>query len=216
MRNAIVFINMCIVAAVTLLVMDFDTASTLAPTGTARAAASGSSTGDSLIMSVAQGAPLATLKTLNASKSRRTISESESAFVRSFISEMSRVRMSSLAQARMATQRGTSRPLKDYGAWIVINQERMIKDLTKLARLHHVEAPDAEVAVTTDELSDLQQLHGKKFDTRYIKLMTAVYKRDLKLLERAGYSTDPDVQVFAARYLSITGDNLAKLHDLPR
>ena len=66
----------------------------------------------------------------------------------------------------------------------------------------------------TASLSELEQLHGKRFDVRYIKSLTAELKRDLKRLEEAGYSQDAGVQVFAARYASITKDNLEKLQRL--
>lgn len=212
MRNAIVFINICVVAAVTMIVMDFETTSSLPDLG-AIGAPSQSPTSDSLSGTTTKAA-LATLEQVRSTRSRRPMSDAETAFVKEFITEMSHARMSSLTQAQMATQRGTTRSMKDYGAWMVINQERMITDLKKLARLHHVEMPDTKAVHSTEELSDLQELHGKKFDSRYIKTMTAGYKRDLKLLERAGYSTDPDVQVFAARYLSITQANFDKLKAL--
>ncbi|MEJ1238198.1 DUF4142 domain-containing protein [Chryseolinea sp. T2] len=213
MRNAIVFINICIVAAVTMLLMQFDTTTTLPAdvnaTGSSAVQAS-SPTAQAGTAAPATSSALATVRRIEAPASKRALSESEVLFVKTFINEMSQARMLGLEQSRMAVQRGTTRPLKDYGAWMVINQEQMLRDLKRLAKIHKIKLPEPE---SMDEISGL---HGRKFDSRYIRNMTASYKRDLKLLERAGYSTDPDVQVFAARYATLTRDNFTKLRALER
>ena len=212
MRNAIVFINICIAAAVTMLLRDFESTTTLPSDNTVKAAIASAALGDSMVRTSSNKAAIGALKSVRGPSSR-VLSEKEYQFVNQFITEMSQSRITSLAQARMATQRGTSRALKDYGAWMVINQQRMLDDLKHIAKIHKISIPEG---AATDELSALEGLHGKKFDARYIKMMSNGYKKDLKLLERAGYSADPEVQVFAARYLSITRDNFAKLQKLRR
>ena len=212
MRNAIVFINICIAAAVTMLLREFESTTTLPASNTVEAAVASAALGDSMIRTSSNKAAVAALKSVRGPASRM-LSGKDYLFVNQFITEMSRERMTSLAQARMASQRGTSRDLKDYGAWMVINQQRMLDDLKRIAKIHKISVPQEP---SSDELSELEELHGKKFDARYIKMMSNGYKRDLKLLERAGYSADPEVQVFAARYLSITRDNFAKLQKLRR
>ena len=191
-----------------MLLMEFDATSPL-PTANVGETNSSSTVQASAAETTTTSA-LSTLRRMEAPSAKRVLSENEAIFVNSFNNEMSRARMSGIEQAKMAVQRGTSRPLKDYGAWMVINQEQMLRDLKRLAKIHQIKFPEPEPA---DELS---ALHGRKFDSRYIRNMTSTYKRDLKLLERAGYSTDPDVQVFAARYASITRDNFAKLRALQR
>jgi putative membrane protein len=129
---------------------------------------------------------------------------------------MTQARLIHRAESKLAVQRGTSRPLKDYGAWMVIYQQQMLDDLHKIASRHGIHTTSTLNDGLATALSEITELHGKKFDTRYIKSMVAEHKRDLKRLERASYSQDPDVQVFAARYVSLVKDNLAKLQAIRR
>jgi predicted outer membrane protein len=88
--------------------------------------------------------------------------------------------------------------------------------VNRLAARYGVETTGTLNSKLTAGLSDLNNLHGKKFDARYIKTMIAEHKDDIRRLERASYSSVADVQVFAARYTSITRDNFAKLKKIRR
>jgi putative membrane protein len=206
MRNAIVFINICIVAGVTMLLIDFeakDSKSTKSQTV-------GANMGDP---SAAVDAPPLVVRK-HSEPTKKVVSEKEARLVSDFVREMTQVRMLDREQSKLAVQRGTSRPLKDYGAWLVINQQQMLDDLKKIATAHKIETTTILDPSLTAELSALEHLHGKKFDARYIKSLTTELKRDIKRLERASYSQNADVQVFAARYMQITKDNLAKIQEL--
>jgi len=119
-------------------------------------------------------------------------------------------------QSLIAIQRGTARSLKEYGSWMAIHQQQMLDDLAKLARHHGIATSSTLDPSGISELSELQKLHGRNFDARYIKAMTATLKQDLKQFERASYSPDPDVQVFATRYMRVTQDNLSKIQEIRR
>src|SRR6185312_6771424 len=100
---------------------------------------------------------------------KKVLSEKEARFVSDFIHEMTQVTMLDREQSKLAVQRGTSRPLKDYGAWLVINQQQMLDDLKKIAHSHNMTSSTILDPSSTADLSALEQLHGKKFDARYIK-----------------------------------------------
>jgi len=214
MKNVIAFINICIVVGVTLLLLDFEAdPATPLSTASAQQAESGPPKASKDASKVTKGAALASIKR---ARVVMPLSENEALYVKDFISEMTQARMMDREQSKLAAQRGTSRPLKDYGAWMVLSQQQMLDDLNKLAVHHGFETNTVLNDVLTADLSDLGKLHGKKFDARYIKSMIAEHKRDLKRLERASYSKDAYVQVFAARYVSLTKDNLAKLQQIRR
>ena len=214
MKNVIVFINICIVAGVTLLLLEFETGpATPLPTASIQQAESGSRKASNDASKVTKGSALASVKR---ARVVTPLSKNEALYVKDFISEMTQARLMDREQSKLAAQRGTSRPLKDYGAWMVLNQQQMLDDLNKLAGHHGFETNIALNDALSADLSDLGKLHGKKFDARYIKSMIAEHKRDLKRLERASYSKDAYVQVFAARYVSLTRDNLAKLQQIRR
>ncbi|HTF21662.1 MAG TPA: DUF4142 domain-containing protein [Chryseolinea sp.] len=214
MKNVIILINICIVVGVTMLLLDFE-ADPATPLSIAsmQQANPGITASSEEASNATKGAALASLRRVRVTT---PLSKNESLYVKDFISEMTQVRMMDREESKLAVQRGTSRPLKDYGAWMVLNQQQMLDDLNRLAAHHGIETTRTLNDALTADLSELHKLHGKKFDVRYIKSMIAEHKRDLKRLERASYSQDPDVQVFAARYISLAKDNLAKLQEIKR
>lgn len=220
MRNAIVFINICIVAAVSMVLLDFKNKSEPSPEPSeALEAGMGSietapdPVGDP--DKVKNTSSTAGLSALGAS-SRRTLDQKEAAYVQDFIHEMRQTRKAAVEQGRLAAQRGTRRPLKDYGNWMAHHQQQMLDELDKLAKLEGVPIVHTLASDLTESLSLLEELHGRKFDARYIKNMITSLKADVSLLERASYSGDADIQIFAMRYLSVTKDNLVKLQKIRR
>jgi predicted outer membrane protein len=217
MKNVIVFINVCILGLITLLSLDAnrDPTSSLPEASRNKQVTTvkdkAGSTTTTVLASVPGKSDRATTRV-----TRRTLSENEKEAVTDFIRTMSQERMLDLAQSSIAVQRGTVRSLKEYGSWMVIHQQRMLDDLAALARRYGIATTSTLNASRISDLSEIQKLHGKKFDALYVKVMTAALKSDLKQLERASYSPNPDVQVFATRYTALTKDNLTKIQQIRR
>jgi putative membrane protein len=213
MRNVIVFINICIVAAVSLMVVDFETS----PNAPARASmqSPGPEKPNGNRSNASAGTSLAALKERR-SAPVTSLSKNEMMYVKEFITEMRQVRIFDREQGKLAAQRGTSRSLKDYGSWMVLNQQQMLDDLNKLAARYGVDTNVTLDGDLTAGLSELNDLHGKKFDARYMKTTISTHKDDLRRLERASYSRVADIQVFATRYMSLTRDNFSKLQEIRR
>lgn len=214
MRNAIVFINICIVIGVTMMLLDFDSKSdSPAPAGDALAGVVDLEKGsrdESVFVSrtdISSGIRTAA-RDVTANHAEP---EKETQFVLNFLGEMQQVRMLEFEMAALASQRATSRELKDYGNWMLVHQKEMLGTLKAISASRGITGEVNLNEQFSNELAALSNLHGKKFDARYIKVMNAEYKRDLKRLEQAAYSSDADIKVFAARYESITKDNLAKI-----
>ena len=211
MRNVIVFINVCILALVTMLATNADrehsSASLTSPQKNATDGAAGSTQTEAKLTAASFNREIAR-------DTRRSLSAREHQAVVDFIMAMNQQRLLDHQQSSLAVQRATMRSLKDYGSWMVVHQQQMLDDLARIARRHGIATSQDLDPARASDLSDIQKLHGGKFDTRYIKATAATLKRDLKLFERATYSPDPDVQVFATRYVSITKDNLAKLQEI--
>jgi putative membrane protein len=132
-------------------------------------------------------------------------------FVADFIHEASQARIMDREQGKLAAQRGTSRLLKDYGSLIVTDQTRMLNDLKQIASRKEFKLATVLDKRKTEGLSELHQLHGEKFDEKFIKMMITDHKRDIKKLEKATRSKDADIQVFATKYLPVVKGHLAKL-----
>jgi putative membrane protein len=125
-----------------------------------------------------------------------------------FLVEMTQARILELEQGKTATQRATTRPLKDYGSLIVNDQSEMLASLKKLAGRKKIDIPTELESERLEALADLKKVHGESFDKKFIKRMIADHKRDVKKLERATRSGDADLQVFATRYLPVVQSHL--------
>ena len=146
------------------------------------------------------------------SEAKKMTAEEE--FVYDFIREMAEARMMDLEEGKIAQQRSTTKDLKSYGTLMVNQQTEMLNEIKKLASLKNVTLPTALGEEKSEGLKNLKEVHGKSFDKKFIKMMIADHKRDVKKFERATRSTDADVQVFATRYLPYVQSHLDKIKAL--
>ena len=148
--------------------------------------------------------------------SSKSITGSTSLEVFDFVRSASEARVMDIAQGKIAEQRATTRALKDYGTLMVTDQTRMLEDLKKIA-------VEKGFAVTEDlgekkssGLEALKRKHGKDFDDKFVKMMTIDHRRDLKEFEEALSSTDPDIKVFATKYLPLVKSHLDMIKAIKR
>lgn len=133
--------------------------------------------------------------------------------VAGFIEDMSDSRAVTLEYSRIATQRATKRPLKDYASALVKDQTSMLKELNAIAKkkkmdLTHLATTDAE------NINALKDVHGASFDKRFISMMLKDHKKNVKKLQKATRSSDADIQVFATKYLPVVEGHLSKIKAL--
>lgn len=134
--------------------------------------------------------------------------------IRAFIHDLSEARIMDLEEGKLAAQRGTNRPLKDYGTMMIEDQTKMLQELQKIASLKNVEIASELGRRKTVGLSDLHELHGKEFDSKFIRMMIIDHKRDIRKLEKATKSRDADVQVFATKYLPVVKNHLTRIEEI--
>ncbi len=133
-----------------------------------------------------------------------------------FLNEITEGRLMGLEEGKTAQQRSTKRSLKEYGALMVNDQTQMLKDLRKIAQQKSVSIPSWPGSDKADGLDDLNALHGKSFDKKFIRMMIIDHKRDIKILKDATDYGDADIQVFATKYLPIVQSHLDKIRTLKR
>ena len=136
--------------------------------------------------------------------------------VAEFLQEMTDARLMDLEEGKIASQRSTTRSLKDYGKLIVKDQSKMLDELKKIAELKNVTIPTRLGTDKAEGLNDLRKVHGKSFDKKFIKMMIIDHNRDIKKLERAVLYGDPDIQVFATKYLPIVQSHLDQIKALKK
>ena len=210
MRNLIILINLSIIIAITSIFTQSEKAESKEETKGGVSQASSLSTTDisseigSAIRSTFPKDEVAAEET-NADKA-----------IASFLTEMAESRMIHVEGGKTASQRATSRPLKDFGALINSDHLRMLDDLKKIANKKTVKTPEWIRGEEASALNDLRAVHGKAFDKKYVKVMMSDLKRDVKVLRRATESPDADIQVFATKYLPLMEGHLAKAKALKK
>lgn len=162
----------------------------------------------------------ATLMNLKSNENTETMvrasSRSKEAYVKDFIYQISEARIMDTEEGKLASQRGTSRSLKDYGLLMIDDQTNMMKDLRQIASTRKMDIATTLGESKTEGLSELYKLHGKEFDKRFIKMMAIDHRRDIKKLEKATQSKDPDIQVFATKYLPVVKEHLEKIEAIKK
>lgn len=133
-----------------------------------------------------------------------------------FLVEASEARLMDMEEGKIAQQRATFRALKDYGTLMVKDQAAMLSDLKSIAAAKKIKISSDLGEKKADGLSDLKEVHGKEFDSKFIKMMTIDHKRDLKMFDRALSSTDPDIQVFATKYSPMVKSHLNKIQSIKK
>lgn len=131
-----------------------------------------------------------------------------------FIYEASESRIMDIEQGKIAEQRCTSRTLKDYGTLMVEDQNRMLEELKELAAKKGLVITTSLSEKKSSALNDLKERHGKDFDKKFVRMITIDHKRDVKKFEDALLSTDPDIQVFATKYLPLVKTHLDMIRSI--
>ncbi len=133
--------------------------------------------------------------------------------VAGFIEDMSDSRAVTLEYSRIATQRATKRPLKDYASALVKDQSSMMEDLNAIAKKKKI---NLKHLATTDSknFNALKDVHGASFDKRFISMVLKDHKKNVKKLQKATRSADADIQVFATKYLPVVEGHLNKIKAL--
>jgi putative membrane protein len=131
-----------------------------------------------------------------------------------FLTEATDARMMDLEEGKLASARGTTPAIKEYGEWMVKDQTRMLKELRVLAASKNIKLPNKLSNKKADELEDLQAKDGEDFDDKFVKMMTSDHKRDIDDFEDATDFKDKDVKQFAVSNLPVIKLHLEKLEAL--
>ena len=204
MKNFIVIINIGIALLVGSMFSDSDKKT--AQTGKTAADISAAK------VELKSGAPGMIAISSSATEEDADVNEDE--YIEDFIFQISEARIMDREEGKLASQRGTSRDIKDYGTLMVTDQTRMLKELKEIAKAKKLEIASSLGKTKTAGLSELGKLHGDKFDTKFIRMMIIDHKRDVRKLHRASMSNDADIQVFATKYLPVVQSHLDKIQSI--
>jgi putative membrane protein len=133
-----------------------------------------------------------------------------------FISDMADTELLNLEHGKLATQRATTRSLKDYAASMVEVQSAMREDLKTLAEKKKVNVPKNFSEDAGRNADVFKNVHGESFDKKFISMVIKDHKRNVKKLERATRSNNAEIQVFATKYLPVVQSHLNNIRAIKK
>ena len=103
---------------------------------------------------------------------------------------------------RMATEKGASDAVKQFGQRMVDDHTRVNAELTQLAASKGMSLPTELGAKHKTDVTNLSSLSGAEFDKAYAKLMVSSHKKKVSAFEKQSKGgTDAELKAFAAKTL---------------
>ena len=110
--------------------------------------------------------------------------------------------LTEVALGKMATEKGSSQAVKDFGQKMVDDHTKANDELKTLASSKNMTLPSAPNAKDQATIDKMSKLSGAAFDKAYTKDMVMDHKMDVTLFQKEATSgTDPDVKAFASKTL---------------
>lgn len=215
MRNLIIIINLSIIIAITTIFTQSERLQASLGESISEVSQAGS-VSPAEISSEISSAIRSTFPSKSKETTEETSAKASNKVVSSFLSDMILARMVDLEAGKTATQRGTFRPLKDFGALVAEDHQKMLEDLRKIALKKDIAVPQWISPERATGLNALREVHGKTFDKKFLKSTISDLKRDAKILKNATESSDADIQVFATRYLPVMESHLTQAKALKK
>jgi len=121
---------------------------------------------------------------------------------KNFIIEAAVGGMEEVELGRLATQKGSSDAVKQFGQKMVDDHSAANAELTELAKSKSLSVPAELDAKHKAEVAKFSKLSGAAFDKAYSKAMLDDHNKDVAAFEQQSVSgTDPDLKAFAAKTL---------------
>jgi putative membrane protein len=133
-----------------------------------------------------------------------------------FMTEAADARMMDVEEGKLAKERGSTTAIREYGEQMITDHTKLMHDLKVLAASKNITLPNTLSNRKTDGLEDLKKEQGEDFDKKFIKMITADHKRDVRAFEDAEDFKDKDVQSFAARYRPVIESHLDKIEQIKK
>jgi putative membrane protein len=136
--------------------------------------------------------------------------------VAEFLVKAADARMMDIEQGDLASVKGTTIGVKQYGETMVKDQNAMLKEIKELAGEREIALPKDMSNEKKEGRDDLAELSGEKFDKKFLKMMVIDHKRDLKMFRKAVKSDDEGVSEFAELYVPVIQSHLARAKALKK
>ncbi|HEV2864211.1 MAG TPA: DUF4142 domain-containing protein [Pyrinomonadaceae bacterium] len=117
--------------------------------------------------------------------------------------------LAEIAAGRLATEKGASEDVKQFGRRMIEDHTKAGDELTQIATAKGMTLPTAPDPKHQSHMAKLSGLSGEKFDREYIKMMVGDHKKTVALFQReADRGADPELKGFASRNLPVIQEHL--------
>ncbi|MEH2163175.1 MAG: DUF4142 domain-containing protein [Nostoc sp.] len=142
---------------------------------------------------------------------QNTLSSSD----RQFVTEAAQGGLAEVQLGRLASQRGTSKAVKQYGQQMVKDHTQVNNQLKQLAVQKGVTLPTTIGSKNQQVKQRLSQLSGSKFDRQYLNQMLQDHQKDVAAFQKeAEQGQDTDVKAFAAQALPTLQQHLQEVSSI--
>jgi putative membrane protein len=126
-----------------------------------------------------------------------------------FVMKTAQASMAEVSLGQMASSKGTSPDVKNFGNRMVSDHGKANDELKQLAQNKGLALP-ADVDEDSKKMSDkLSKLNGKEFDKEYISGMVDGHEKVVKSFEKESKDAkDPDLKAWASKTLPTLQDHL--------
>jgi putative membrane protein len=154
------------------------------------------------------------VKSANAANEKKSDEEIVEEDIADFLVKSADARMMDTQEGKLATQKGTSSQIREYGKLMVKDQSLLLDKIKMLAEKRNITLPTGISDKKEDGREDLAEESGKDFDEKFIKMMKLDHERDVKLFRKATEYEDLEIRAFATEYLPMIQSHLDRINEI--
>jgi putative membrane protein len=135
---------------------------------------------------------------------------------RNFLMDAAMGGMMEVELGQVATQKGGSDAVKQFGQRMVDDHSKANTELMSLASNKSITLPSTLDEKHREQVTKLSNMSGPEFDRAYSKLMVSDHTKDVAEFEKEGTrGADPDLKAFASKTLPTLQEHLQLAKTLP-
>jgi putative membrane protein len=131
-----------------------------------------------------------------------------------FLSSATEMRKMNITLGEMAQREGESQELREYGALLIEDQLKILKEVNVLVESKNIVLPKFIDFSLNEELTALRKKKGRAFDSFFVTLMTRHHQQEVQAFREAINFKDSDVKIFAVKNLPLIEQSQAQLQEI--
>jgi putative membrane protein len=131
-----------------------------------------------------------------------------------FLSSVNEMRKMNITRGELAQRKGGSETIREYGALLVEDQTKMLKDINAIIEIKKIVLPKFIDLTFNEELGALRSKEGKAFDLFFVNQMIFHHHNEAQAFREAMAFEDIEVKTFAIKYLPVIEQSQSHLQKI--